>query len=484
MNIVFLLADQLRADAIGCYGNTLIRTPHIDRLAHEGILFEQAFCQHPQCAPSRSSFMTGRYPHISGCISNHVTMAENESTFADFFRSENYTTYAVGKTHLSETKNKSGFEHAQISGGQNSDALTPEVLGKDYKDWLKANGFWDQAVSAYADHGSDEYRNNFQALPTTLPAEAYIDCWAGDRAIEFIESHDQSRPFLLFAGFPNPHHPFDPPEPYASMYKPEDMPIPSTFGSDLTNKPPQQLRYKQKGRANIGSNYEHLSEDQLRQIIAYYYGSISLVDDQVGKILQALERTHCIDDTLIIFTSDHGELLGHHGLLLKSTDAYPILYDKSLQVPLIFHHPQQAKKNHRESTPVELLDLFPTMANMAGLEPPPELQGLDLSPVLKGQPYTGRNTIYAESGAVKMLRGNEWKLIYYPGQSYGELYNLQDDPDESHNLFASSAHLPIRNQLIQSLLDRLITMEAPLHGSSKKGPAYWRQSYQMPFTSD
>lgn len=484
MNIVFLLADQLRADAVGCYGNTIIGTPNIDRLAHEGTRFEQAFCQHPQCAPSRSSFMTGRYPHNNGCISNHVTMAENESTFADFFRSQDYTTYAVGKTHLTDAKNASGFDHTQLSGGQNSDSLTPDALADDYKDWLKANGYWDQAVAAYADHGSPQYRDNFQALPTTLPAEAYIDCWAGDRAVDFIESHDKSRPFLLFAGFPNPHHPFDPPEPYASMYRPEDMPIPATFGSDLNNKPPQQLRYKQKGRAGIGSNYEKLSEEKLRQITAYYYGSISLVDEQIGKILAALERTQTLDDTLIIFTADHGELLGHHGLLLKGTDAFPILYDKSLHVPLIFRHPKHVSANHHVTTPVELLDLFPTMAATAGLTPPPQIQGHDLSAALKGEAYEGRDSIYAESGPVKMLRCDEWKLVYYPDQDYGELYNLQNDPDESVNLFASTEHRPVRDRLTQTLLNRLITMEAPLDGPSKKGPAYWRQSYLMPFADD
>jgi len=481
MNVVFILSDQLRADCVGCYGNTIIRTPHIDALASRGTRFDRAFAQHPQCAPSRASFLTGRYPHENGAISNHTAMAEAEATVGERFIDAGWRSIGLGKLHLFDVKERASFTDTMLCGGQQSDATSPDALRDDYKHWLKAHGYWEAAQRAYAHHASDEYWANFQATVNPIPAEAFFDNWVGDRAVEYIESMERDQPFFMFVGLPNPHMPFDCPEPYASMYDPADMPIPRSFHEgDLSTKPPMHAAFRRSGRK---VNYEHMTEDHLRRAMAYYYGSITLVDDQVGKIVHALESAGQLEQTLIVFCSDHGELLGDFGMLTKSIDQYPMLYDCGLRVPLVIREPGGVEGMTSQAM-VELIDLAPTMLASAGLEPLPEMQGCDLRPLLQGGAGPDRQTVFAESGAVKMVRGDQYKLVYYPGQPYGELYDIQQDPDELHNLYDDERHAAIRQSMIQALLDRLIATEGPLHGESPKGPAYWRTQYQLPFQLD
>lgn len=476
-NIVVILSDQLRADCVGCYGNPIIRTPHIDALAASGVRFAQTFAQHPQCAPSRAALMTGRYPHVNGAISNHTGMADNEVTLGDYFQAAGYRSIGVGKLHLFDRKEKASFTDTMLSGGQNSDATSPDCLHEDYKRWLKEHGHWEDAVKAYAIHDTEAYWDNFQANVNPIPAEAFIDTWVGDRAVDFIHNQPAESPFFMFVGLPNPHTPFDCPEPYASMYHPDEMPVPKTFRRDLANKPPMHAAFKRAGRQ---INYEHLDEPRLRQAMAYYYGAVTLVDDQVGKIIAALEARNMMDHTVIAFCSDHGEFLGHFGMLTKSIDEYPMLYDVGLKVPMIIRTPDSMKGKTVED-PVELIDLCPTLLGSAGLEMAPEVQGRSLQAALTGEKSPHRDYIFAESGAVKMLRGSRYKLVYYPAQPYGELYDLATDPDECYNLYDDPEHQKTRDRMIRDLLDRLIHTEAPRHGASNREPAYWRYLYSRPF---
>lgn len=477
MNVVLILADQLRADCVGCYGNDVIRTPHIDSLAASGVRFANTFCQHPQCAPSRASLMTGRYPHVNGAVSNHTAMADNEVTLGEYFRASSYRSVGVGKLHLFEEKERSSFEETAISGGQQSDATAPDVLHEDYKSWLKAHGYWQKAVEAYAIHATDAYWDAFQANVNPIPAEAFIDAWVGDRAVDAIAGHDGDRPLFLFVGLPNPHMPFDCPEPYASMYDPADMPVPRTFGMSLDDKPPIQALFKREGRR---VNYEEMDEAKLRQAMAYYYGAVTLVDDQVGKIRSAIDAKGMAEDTVIAFCSDHGELLGHYGMLTKSVDEYPTLQDVGLSVPMVVRSPTAAAGRVVDA-PVELMDLCPTLLDCAGIEPAPEIQALSLKPTVEGEDAPERPYVFAESGAVKMLRGERYKLVYYPGQPYGELYDLLVAPDETVNLYDDPAHADTQARLTRDLLDRLIAMEGARHGASKRGAAYWRYLHSEAF---
>ena len=383
----------------------------------------------------------------------------------------------LGKLHLFAEKEDSSFDETLQTGGQQSDAITPDVLHEDYKTWLKENGYWGAAQAAYAIH--DTYWDDFQTNTNPIPAAAFFDSWVGDRAVEAIGRQTAEQPFFLFVGLPNPHTPFDCPEPYASMYDPVQMPMPDTFGASLDNKPPQHAAFRRGGRR---ANYEKLDEHALQRAMAYYYGAVTLVDDQVGKIVAAVEEHGFTDDTVILFCSDHGELLDHLGMLTKSIDKYPMLYDVGLHVPLVVRSPGGVAAVHHE--PVGLLDVCPTLLDCAGQSIAPEIQGKSLLPAIEGGSPSARDHIFAESGAVKMLRGPRWKLVHYPNQSYGELYDLQTDPGEVDNLYDDPQHQPRRQQMTQALLDRLIETEATRHGESLKGPAYWRTQRAIPFEKD
>jgi arylsulfatase A-like enzyme len=487
MNIVIMLADQLRADCVGCYGNSIIKTPNCDRLAAEGTRFENAFAQHPQCVPSRAAVLTGRYPHVNGAISNHCAMGNHELTIGEYLQQYDYRSIGVGKLHIYSEKEKTGFTETMLCGGQQSDAVTPEVLREDYKKWLRENGYWQDAIKAYEIHNTKEYWENFRANVNPMPSEAYIDTWVGDQAVEYIKKQNPNQPFFMFVGFPNPHIPFDAPEPYASMYDPATVPLPDTFEMDLSNKPPQHAAYRRRGRKE---NYEKLDESRLRKVISLYYGSITLVDDQVGKVLNALEEQHLMENTIVVFVSDHGELLGHYGMLIKSIDAYPMLYDVGIRVPLIIRAPRDNSRAPGSNAgnvvreQVELIDLYSTVLESASIEIPPQVQGQSLRECLFGGPAPKRTYVFSESGAVKTIRGERYKLVYYPGQPYGELYDIIKDPIERNNLYDNDEYRETRDVMIVDLLDRLIYTEAPLHGESKRGPAYWRKLYTMPFQGE
>jgi arylsulfatase A-like enzyme len=477
-NVVLILADQLRADCVGCYGNPVIRTPHIDALAASGTRFSRTFSQHPQCAPSRAALLTGRYPHANGSTSNYTAMSPTETTLGERFIAAGYNSVAVGKLHIFDDKEARSFTDTQLCGGQHSGATTPDCLREDYKNWLRENGYWEKAQEAYAIHGTDAYWDNFQANVNPLPAEAYIGSWVGDRAVDAISAQSADTPFFLFVGLPNPHMPFDCPQPYASMYDSADMPVPASFHDrDLSGKPPQHAAFRREGRR---VNYEHMTEAQLRQATAYYYGATTLVDEQVGKIVSALTEQGFGDNTVVAFCSDHGELLGAFGMLTKSIDEYPMLYDCGLHVPLIVSTPDQQAPQVCDDL-VELIDLCPTLLAAAGQAVAPEIQACSLLPALEGGAGPGHAYVFAESGAVKMLRGERWKLVHYPGQTYGELYDLAADPEEISNRYDDPGVAEIQATLERALLDRMIANEGPLHGESKRGAAYWRRQYKAPF---
>lgn len=421
--------------------------------------------------------MTGRYPHVNGAVSNHTAMGENEVTLGEYFRKAGYRSVGVGKLHMFAQKERDSFDETMISGGQQSDAESPECLHEDYKQWLKANGYWEAAEAAYAIHATDQYWADFQANVNPIPAEAYIDSWVGARAVEAIRKQDRDQPLFLFVGLPNPHMPFDCPEPYASMYDPDDMPIPTTFHEPLDNKPLLQASFKREGRR---VNYERMTEAKLQQAMAYYYGSVTLVDDQVGKIVAALKSQEIYEDTVIVFCSDHGELLGHFGMLTKSIDEYPILYDVGLKVPLIVRDPGASDGVVVERS-VELMDVCPTLLDCAGQDIAPEIQGMSLRDAVWGGDAPERDYVFSESGAVKMIRGERYKLVHYPGQVYGELYDIVEDPEEIRNLYDDVSHRETRERLTRDLLDRLIHTEGARHGESKRGEAYWRYLYSKAF---
>src|SRR5690625_2403329 len=361
-NILWICTDQQRFDALGCYGNENVKTPNIDKLAQNGVLFENAFCQSTICSPSRTSFLTGRYPRTTKCTQNGQNIPGDEVLISRLLKDSGYTCGLSGKLHLSachpnvnqgtERRINDGYDlfhwshHPQASWPVN-----------EYIHWLKAKGkeFQTSPVDdcEYVVHGPD--------------AEDHQATWCAEKAIEFIDAHEnKEQPWLFSVNMFAPHHPFDPPESHLQRYldQLDEIPLPNYKEGELDNKPVVQKRDHQGAYANPNLYpFNRMTEKDHKYIHAAYWAMCDLIDEQVGRMVKALEKTNQLDNTIIIFMSDHGELLGDHGMYLKG----PHFYEESIHVPLIISHPGTFKSNVRETDMVELLDLAPTLLEAIGL---------------------------------------------------------------------------------------------------------------------
>ncbi|MBI3970476.1 MAG: sulfatase-like hydrolase/transferase, partial [Chloroflexi bacterium] len=322
-NVLLLMADQLRWDAVGAYGNTVVQTPHLDRLAREGVRCARAYATNPFCMPARASVVTGRWPRAHGVWDNRVNLPPETPTLGTIFAAHGYRTGIVGKGHLDTHRGWDdphhaerwhgpyyGFREAQMIVGHNS-------AGGHYGAWLRRE---------HPDAIPLMRRDRAVAPPiggawkSALPVGLHSSTWVTDRSIEFIRRHAGKGPFLLWASFPNPHPPFCPPQPYADRYDPAQMPEPVRRRGEMVDKPAFfrneadacESGWRPYGPipgANEARNPDH---DRVRK--AYYYGMTTLVDESIGRILAALEDIGQLDNTVIVCVSDHGEMLGDHWL--------------------------------------------------------------------------------------------------------------------------------------------------------------------------
>jgi len=472
-NFLFICTDQQRFDTLGCNGNPVIRTPTLDRLAAEGANLTNVFVQCPMCMPSRASLVTGRYPRIHGARWNGVSLPTTERTFMQELHENGYHTALFGKLHLRPHVLRErddptyGFAEAVIA-----EQPRPHWASA-YRDWLH------ETYPQY--EAEDRLRTISEELQVSVPArpaEAHFTTWAANETIRFLGSQPQE-PFFAMMSLYDPHHPFDPPEPYASMYDPAEVPQPVWRDGELDDKPPHFLD-GHRGRVDpiLGlseppprggpkttqPDLSTVTAEQWGQVIAHYYGMVSLIDDQVGRVLRALKEAGLDEDTVVIFTSDHGELLGDHGLLFKG----PHHYDCVLRVPTLVWWPGHIPAGRRIDALVELIDLPATILAMAGLAPPLGMQGQSLVPLLEGATDAGRESVLVERSdlywrlEMRTLRTERWKLTYYAKRPFGELYDLAADPLEFRNLWDDPGHQRVKRELFAALLDRLITSEDPL----------------------
>ncbi|MEV5967010.1 sulfatase-like hydrolase/transferase [Kribbella sp. NPDC051952] len=462
-NVLLICTDQQRFDALGAYGNEFVRTPNLDRLAGDGVLFENCYVQNPVCAPSRASLMTSRYPHAHGLWANGVQLPSHEQFFTKTLADDGYDCGLVGKLHLSackdgrlEPRHDDGFRVFRWAHDP-----YPGSSENQYHRWLKT-AFPDRYAEALQGSGFDN-----------LPTEAHYSRWIGNETIDYLRtSRDRSKPFCFVANFFDPHHSFGAPQEYLDRYRPEDLPPPITRDGELDDKPPILTEASKESYAGNARGYQSYSADELQQVKAAYWAMVSLVDDEVGRILAALEAEGLADNTIVIFTSDHGEMLGDHQLMLKG----PMMYDCAVRVPLIIRWPGQLPAGERRSELVQWVDLAPTILDATGAPPLPRGQGASLLPLARGDQdavtrgwalceYRNSGHPYDDAVHTTMLRTENWKLVVYHGlpatdrDRTGELYDLATDPDELNNLWAVSDHAPIRLRLQEQLLDVLVATE-------------------------
>ncbi len=439
-NILWLCTDQQRYDTIGGLNNPHVRTPNIDRLMTSGVTFTHAFCQSPICTPSRASFLTGMYPSaVHGCTNGNESWADSVPLVTKLLADAGYDGGLVGKLHLSGSADRTepripddGYRFFEFSHAPRDSWET----GHDYRIWVEEQGY------TLSDLRKD---------PQNMPVELHQTSWAAAKSIEFIEGNHDGKPWFLSFNPYYPHPPFDPPHSYESRYDPDTLPAPLFRESDL------------KAQAYLADiDFQSVArrpEDfDIQTIIARYYAMIELVDDKIGEILASLEHSGQLENTLIIFTSDHGETLGDHGLLYKGCR----FYEGLVRVPLILSWPGHFTPGLVSDALVELTDIAPTLLDVCGLPRPYRMQGKSLLPLLNGDSKKIRDYVRSEYYHVlmpredngfegsygTMYRDERYKLIIYHNQGIGELFDLENDPGEFTNLWDNPDYNDVRFDLL------------------------------------
>ncbi len=429
-NFLIIMTDQQRWDTVGAVKPANLKTPTLDRLFGEGYSFTNAYCQGPVCIPSRASFLTGKYVHQHRLFHNNCSLPDYETTWAEVLAENGYATVSVGRTH---TINK-GFEHIPVPNGDSyPDDYPADMYNPDRR------GIYQGAKERYV-----EYRRAQMACDT----------------VEHMLEGNEERPFAMFLGFVAPHDPYVLPAALENMYRDEDFPEPRLFSED-TALP---------GYWNSDNFYNKVKAANLREAIRYYYTMVSMIDECVGMVIDRLETLGVLEDTIVIFTSDHGEMLGDHRRWAKSC-----IYDASVKVPFIMRNPKRIPQGE-SSALIESVDLFPTILDYAGIELPNapwRLPGRSLRSLAEGREVKIKDAVFAELPQWIMLRTEDWKIGYgytervddtnTPKEHDGILFDVKHDPDESRNLFNDPDHRDVVSQLMQHIVDFYLTVRVPLH---------------------
>lgn len=399
MNVLVLMCDHHRFDALSCLGNPIARTPNLDRLAGRSVRFDNCFTQSPVCAPARHSLATGRYVHAHGVITNNHKPHPGMVTIAHALQSQDYRRYHLGHMHWTDREMDNGYE--------------PEVM---------RDVWWDKM--------SDRVKKRYQweALPMTRRStggpsprkrDEYWGYHVAEHSVRQIEeSVAKGEHFLSWTSFTEPHPPFFPPK---DIYESIDQSAIVLPELPPDNAPPAHPRIQK-----MREEWAHLTDVEKRQLIAAYYGMVELVDGYCGMVLDALDRLQIREETLVIWTADHGDQMGEHDLFLKFN-----MREASVHVPLLIDDPDIDAGVNQDL--IEHIDLFPTICDRVGAETPESVQGRSLMPLLRGQtPADWRDAVFSQIGDIQMVRTKEEKLNAYGGEA-GEYFNLADDPQEFYN---------------------------------------------------
>src|SRR4051794_27351124 len=459
-NVLWICADQQRFNTIQGLNNENIRTPNLRKFMDESVTFTHAYCQNPVCSPSRASFLTGRYPHTTGLRANGQRIRGSEQLVTRTLADHGYTCGLSGKLHLSPCAG--GRNEDRIDDGYSvfwwSHDLTDQWPGKNmWHVWLKDKGVKWPAPPPGA-----------EAWGVPIDPKYTQTAWCSDMAIQFMRQQQNFNPWLMSVNIFQPHHPFWPTQDYLDRYDVDKIPSPSYREGELQNKPVFQRVDHQAAYGGTAVSFAKTDDLTHRLITAAYYAMIEQVDTEVGRMLKVLEDTGQADNTIVIYMSDHGEMLGDHGLYLKG----PYFYDCAIRVPLMIRWPKKYKAGLRSDAMVELLDLAPTLLEGAGIPIPSGMVGRSLTPVLTGQTAKHRDSIYCEHFDSSFLydpppmgssvRTERYKLSYYHNLGVGELYDLEKDPGEVENLWTSSGAKGARAELTELLLGRMVEAVDPL----------------------
>lgn len=453
-NILFLMTDQHRADTLGSYGNTMAATPVLDELARTGTRFDRWYTPTAICTPARASLLTGQAPFRHKLLANHERnvgyledLAEGQFTFSEALKENGYNTGLIGKWHVGTEKKAAdfGFDGPELPGWHNP------VDNEDYLKYLKEN-----ALPAY--EISDRMRGtlpnggpgNLLAARLHQPVEATFEHYLATRTIELMEKYAadaayEDKPFFLELNFYGPHLPYIIPDKYFDMFDPADIELPASIAETFEGKPPVQQNY------SAHWTFDTMPLEDSRKLIAVYWGYVALIDAQIGRVMDAMERLGLAQDTAVFFTCDHGEFTGSHRL----HDKGPAMYEDIYRTPGILRIPGGPQGQVRTEF-VSLLDCTATILDIAGIDPSPAVDSRSLVPLAEGRQIEWSEDIVCEFHGhhfpypQRMLRNDRYKLVVNP-DSVNELYDLLADPDEMSNLYSREDLRGIRNTMMQRL---------------------------------
>lgn len=442
LNVLFIIADDLTSTALSCYGNQLCQTPNIDRIAARGTRFTRAYCQGTYCGPSRASFMTGYYPHATGVLGYKSPRPAigDRTTWAQHFKEAGYYSARVSKIfHMGVP---GGIELGD--DGADDPASWTERFNSQGPEW-KAAGDGETLENNPDGKKPVVGGNTFVVVEADGDDLVHSDGKTAAKACQLIERH-KDETFFLGVGFVRPHVPFVAPTADYSPFKPYDrMPLPEKLAGDWDDIPKAGINYKTSRNMKMDIRRQ-------KKAVGGYYASVAFMDRQVGKVLDALENAGLNDNTIVIFTSDHGYHLGEHDFWAKVS-----LRDESAQVPLIISVP--GKRPAVCHSLVELLDLFPTVAALCGLDVPERLQGKDISIMLDDPQYQVREAAFSVAPMREgfLLREDRWAFIQYGEDAAAgiELFDMHSDPQQFHNLADNSKHHLLVSEFRQKLKEKL-----------------------------
>ncbi len=427
-NILLIMADQLRGDCMGADGNKAIRTPHLDRIAAEGVRFRSAYSSTPTCTPARSALLTGLSPWHHGLLGTGPVAEHYPCEMPQALRDAGYYTMCIGKTHFTPQRNGHGFHRLLLDEAARADS--PEFRS-DYQAW-----FLSEAPARQYDITGLDW-NGYESKAYALPERLHPTHWTGESAVRFIDTYAQQEPFFLTVSFHRPHSPYDPPERFLRMYENADLPK-ASVGAWAGKYAPRSDDSRRPWHGDLGA-------EQVRQSRQGYYGSVSFVDEEIGRILESLEKRGWLEDTLIVFTADHGDMTGDHHLWRKS-----YAYEASARIPMLLRWPAglgAAQPGVVRSQVAELRDVLPTFLDAAGVPAPRQLDGKSLLPLARDEKAPWREFIdlehdicYAPENHWNALTDGRRKYIFHAQRGEEQFFDLEKDPHELIDLASSPEH--------------------------------------------
>lgn len=446
-NIIMIMTDQQRYDTIAELGFEHMDTPNMDKLAQNGTNFENAFCPGATCVPSRAAIFTGMHAHNTG-VYNLFNSWGHQRTWVNDLADNGYHCVNIGKMHVSPTYEDAGFhERVVVENPQN---YLKDKDGRD-DEWGRYLSFHNKKRPLDRQLSDPNWGEKVQGAPWHMEEHLHSDVFIGNSALAWINRHEQTKPVFLQIGFTGPHEVYDPLPRHYDKYKDADVPKPITKEGELDEKPPQQYAHQEYFRRANGDaqvDIASATEEDIQHMRRHYYASVTTIDEKLGEIMDALEEQGYLENAIVVFTSDHGDMLGDHQLPFKW-----LMYDSVVHVPLIVWDTRR-KNNQTSKEMTSLIDIGPSLLEEAGVSVPSYFDGHSFMDFVHSKPeHTHREYVLCEDNYLTMIRSKDYKLIYYTDQDdSGELYDLRQDPNELNNLYNDENYSDIQTKLQMELL--------------------------------